>query len=432
MTKGTLPQDLPAEDSVLGAAMLDPNALLSALEVLLPEHFYNQNNALIFGAMLRLWRAGMPVDQITVSHELAIQDKLDVIGGGSRLSWLAGNTTSTVHTPYYAASVRRMADLREAIGTMTTAIQTLYSAREDAETVKAQMAEMLLRGTNIARKEWSPIADAMTLEEQKPGLPLPWPDLDEYLQGLRPGKMYLLAGRPSMGKSTVHLNIAYHVALKGMSVIIATLEDNKEGIADRLLRMELNIDDEELRKRKKNALDDAALIDAIGKISDRDIYISESLDATNAVARIVAFHAQKPADLIIVDYIQLFAAATKSHSRYDQVSDMSIQFARTAQRLNVPIIAVSQLNRQPDDRPDHRPQLSDLRETGQLEQDAHAVIFVWRPGAYYPQSSKDWRPEYETQLNVIVAKNKDGPTGAVKLNYDMPSGNIRSWSMRRE
>lgn len=423
------PSDINAEEAVIGAILLDPTAIIIAAEILEPRDFYNITLQDIYAAALKLWRADLLVDQITVTHELALADKLDAMGGSGRLNRLVSEIASTVHVKYYATIIKQMSDMRDAIEDMTKGIQELYQCRSDPETLRAEVAEKLLRD-RTQKQTWQRLGDVMNFNTGEPGLAFPWPSLNKVLNGLRRGKLYLVAGRPSQGKSTFAQNIALFQAKQKSSILIATLEDSSEGIADRLLRMEMGISDTRLAELKANP--NEAITDASGRLGDLNIWASENLDANNAIARITAFHAQRPADIVIVDYIQLFAANTKSHSRYDQVSDMSIQLARMAQRLEVPVIAVSQLNRAPDERIDHRPVLSDLRESGQLEQDAHAVIFLYRPGHYYSEGTKDWKPEYRYLLNVIVAKNKDGPTGQIRLNYDMPSGNIRSWSERSE
>lgn len=429
MTITELPNDISAEEAVLGAILLgDTQSLLSAIEILEARHFYNIYHRDIYTAILRLWREGQVVDEITVRHELALDDKLEAMGGSARLNRLVAEVATTVYVRYYAGIVRRASDMRDAIEALTQGVQTLYEAREDPDGIRAQVAEKLLR--DVSTKAWAKLADVMTLDQAEPGLPLPWPDLQNILQGLRPGKLYIVAGRPSQGKSTFALAIELFLAHRGYAIANATLEDTPTGIVDRLLRMEMGIDDRELLERKRHPDNDVGLMDAFGSVGNLDIWTNDHIDASNVIASLSAVHSQRKLNMIIVDYIQLFAANTAKHSRYDQVSDISIQFARLAQRLSIPIILVSQLNRAADDRPDHRPIFSDLRETGQLEQDAHAVLFLWRPGHYYQEGSKEWKEEYRYLLNVSVAKNKDGPTGSVKLYYDLPSGNIRSWSNR--
>lgn len=428
MAEKVPPHDQLAEENVLGAALLWSEAMPILAETLTVADFFFSRNQTIYDVCLRLWREGMPVDQVTVSHALAIEDKLDDIGGGTFLSWLVGNVVTLIHVRFYASIVHKTAALRRTIAAMGEATARLYEAKDSGEDVRAEVAAMLLSGTDLADTTWTHFGDIVTLETPPIGLPL-WPDLQALLGGLLPGKMYIVAGRPSMGKSTFVQAIAFDQAVHGKVGLIVSLEDTEQGIVERFLRAHMGIDDRVLAGRIADP--NEALMDALGIVGGMALWVSSrTITAENAVARIMAFHGQRPVDFIVIDYIQLFAAMTHRHSRYDQITDMSVQLATLARRLNVPILVVAQLNRGPDERPDHRPMLSDLKETGQLEQDAHVVIFLWRPGAYWTENSPQWKEEYRYRLNVIVAKNKDGPTGQLALYYDMPTGRISSWSNR--
>ncbi len=424
------PFSIEAEKSVLGAVLLDQRHLASVVvdEQLRAEHFYRDGHASVFSAMLALQDAGRQIDHLTVSEQLRARGRLDEIGGPGAVEELAGWVPAAGHAREYARIVRDTAQMR-ALQRATYEIQSLITERRHAGEALLDEAERIIfalradasRGRarmleDAVTEELDCLQRATTDEHGLPGLATGLPDLDRLLGGLQAGRLYVLAGRPAMGKSLLALQIARHVAAREQQrVLFASLEMSDAETAQRHLAAESGVDPERLHLGQIRPTDWPALLDAAARTSTVPLHLLDdgdlSLMRLRAQARQLAVRHDRLA-LVVVDYLQLMRSERPSGSRVEDVSEFSRGLKRLARELACPVIAVAQLSRAVESRPDKRPVLSDLRESGQIEADADCVLMLYRDDYYNPDSD---RPG---ELDIIVRKNRQGRLGQATAHID--------------
>ncbi|MCS7203090.1 MAG: replicative DNA helicase [Thermodesulfovibrio sp.] len=422
------PQSIEAEQAVLGAILLEGEAITKAIEVVSPEDFYRESHRKIYTAMLELFEKNEPIDLITLTDHLRDKAQLDEVGGLSYISHLATVVPTSANIRYHAKLVREKALLRSLIKACTEIITKAYEEPEDAEQMLDQAERLIFEisekrtTTNIYQmkdviKQAFKIIESMY--EKKTvitGVPSGFKDLDELTSGFQPGDFIIIGGRPGMGKTAFALNIAQHVGVElGEPVAFFSLEMAKEQIAVRLLSSLAMINASALRKGFISKRDWERLTDAALKLSEAPIYIDDSSQMSvlevRAKARRLRLEKGKLA-LIIIDYLQLLRSRTAYEVREQEISEISRSLKALAKELKVPVIALSQLNRSVEKSGDKRPTLANLRESGAIEQDADVIIFLYRDEVYNRKNT-----ENKGKAEVIVAKQRNGPTDTVYLTF---------------
>ncbi len=446
----TLPQNLEAERAVLGALMLDPNAFDLVLETLRPEDFYSDGHRLIYQAMVELEEKGTPIDLITLADHLKTRGSLEKVGGEVAVASLADGIASSVGIEHWAKKVREKAILRRVIADAAQVVEEAYSEPEDVEIFLDYAENRFLEISNErAERKYVALPDLLksgiaTLQEIAQrrqvltGVPSGYDELDKYTSGFQSQELIIIAGRPSMGKSALALNMARNAALDyGKAVAFFSLEMSKEQLLFRLMASEARIDQNALRTGFISSKDWEQLVKVAGKLSKAKIFIDDStglsvIEAKSRARRIKAQYGQL--DMVIIDYLQLIspgmAGKRRSSSREQEVSEISRSLKAMSKELRVPVIALSQLNRQVEHRDDKRPRLADLRESGAIEQDADVIMFVHRPGMYGGQAEKKefnpyTTPEEGTDRDIsddrltelIIGKQRNGPSNVTVSLY---------------
>jgi replicative DNA helicase len=422
----TPPQDNEAEQSVLGAMLLSKDAIADVVEVIRGTDFYRPAHETVFDAVLDLYNRGEPADAVTVSGELQRRGELGRIGGAPYLHTLVAQVPIAANASYYADIVREKAVLRRLVDAGTKVVQLGYAGEGQVDDVvdRAQ-AEVYAVTEKRASEDYAPLSDIIpgTLEEleaiegrdgQMVGVPTGFKDLDELTNGLHPGQMIIVAARPAVGKSTIALDICRSASLRhGMASAIFSLEMNRTEIAMRLLSAEARIPLHHMRNGKMGEDDWSRLARKMADINDAPLFIDDSPNMTMMEIRAKARRLRQRHDLrlLVVDYLQLMTSGKRVENRQVEVSEFSRQMKLLAKELEVPVVAVSQLNRGAEQRTDKRPLLSDLRESGSLEQDADMVILLHREDLYEREST---RPG---EADVIVAKHRAGPTSTVVVAF---------------
>ena len=422
------PHDVEAEQAVIGSMLTDMEAVISSIEVLKPEDFYREDNKLIYTAMVNLYTRSEPIDLITVKSELESMGKFDQVGGIEYLAELPEKVTTTANASKYIKIVEEKSTLRRLIKTANEIIELGYDPTEDLEDIMEGAEKKifnLMQDKN--QKGYTPIKDVLVdsftnLEElynrkqHITGVPTGFIDLDYRTAGLHGSEFILIAARPAMGKSAFVLNIAANAALKAnVPVAIFSLEMSKEQMVNRMLCSEAMVDSNKVRTGKLEEEDWAKLAEAIGPLSEAEIYIDDTpgISITEIRARCRKLKLEKNIGLVIIDYLQLVQGSSKRAlgSREQEIAEISRSLKILAKELDVPVIALSQLSRAVEQRPDHRPMLSDLRESGSIEQDADIVMFLYRDDYYNEDSEK------KDIAEVIIAKQRSGSTGTVDLRW---------------
>lgn len=427
MSELTPPQNLDAEKSLLGAMLLDKETVSKVIDILHPEDFYDERHGWIYGAIKELYDSHRPVDIVTVTEVLANKEQLEKIGGASKLAALTTSTPSAAHAVQYAEIIANKATLRRLISAAST-IGELGLVKEGNLEELLDRAEKTL--FDVSRKHlrtpFVQVRDVLTetferidsLHEnrgQLRGIPTGFKDIDNLLAGLQNGDLVIVAARPSIGKTSLVLNIALNAAMQGhYHVGVFSLEMSKEQVVDRFLSAQSNIDSWKLRTGNLAESDFGLLSEAMGALSEIPLYIDDSafMNVMEIRTKARRLKAERGLDLLIVDHIQLMEGAITRESRVQEMSEVSRSLKALAKELNIPVIAVSQLSRQVEQRPRKIPQLSDLRESGSIEQDADVVMFVYREEYYNPQT------ERKNIADIIVAKHRNGPVGRVELYFD--------------
>jgi replicative DNA helicase len=422
------PQSLEAEQSVLGAILIDKDAVVEVAEFLRPADFYRQANGQIYSAILELFERREPVDIVTVSETLERSEQLESIGGRAYLSSLTNSTPTAVHAVQYARIVERKAVLRNLIGAAGRIAGIGYEdPAEVQEAIDRAEAELFAVSQKRLESGFSKLDSLLHQAYDRldylhahrgeiNGVRSGFTDLDALTTGLQKSDLIVLAARPSVGKTSFALNIAEYAAVREKkSVGVFSLEMSKEQLVLRLLSSVANIDSQRLRSGFLEELDFARIAPAMNALSEAPIYIDDTPSISTMELRTKARRLQAEAglDLVIVDYLQLMRAATTSRdaNRVQEVSEISRGLKALARELSVPVIAVSQLSRQPEMRESKEPRLSDLRESGAIEQDADLVLFLYREKDK-PGEEQDADGEI---INLKLAKHRNGPTGDIQL-----------------
>jgi replicative DNA helicase len=419
------PNDIEAEQAVIGSMLTDKDAVSSSIEVLKEEDFYREDNKIIFEAMMNLYNRAEPIDLITVKAELESMGKFEQVGGFEYLTELPEKVPTTANALKYIKIVEEKSTLRNLIKTANEIIELGYDPTEDVDDIMESAEKKIF---NIMQdknqKGYTPIKDILVdsftqLEElynrkqHITGVPTGFSDLDYRTAGLHGSELVLIAARPAMGKSAFALNIATNAALRGNTpVAIFSLEMSKEQMVNRILCSEAMVDSNKVKTGKLEDEDWSKLAEAIGPLSETGIYVDDTpgISVTEIRAKCRKLKLEKNIGMVVIDYLQLVQGSNKRNSsREHEISDISRSLKILAKELNVPVIALSQLSRAVEQRPDHRPMLSDLRESGAIEQDADIVMFLYRDD-YYNQDS-----EKKDIAEVIIAKHRGGSTGTVDL-----------------
>jgi replicative DNA helicase len=422
------PHNIDAEESVLGAMLLSTGAVATVSEILTPSDFYRDSHAAIFRAALDLYARGEPVDALTVADELEKRGQLEEVGGAARIAELAALVPAAANAGHHARIVRDLAQLRgltrvgleiaqlgwdrpgETADLLDLAEQKVFELSQQRVTSEFAHIEGLLK------ESFERITQLYEAGADVTGVPTGFRELDKLTSGLQPGNLIVLAARPSMGKSALALCIAANIAVRhDTPVALFTLEMSKSEVTQRLMCSEAKVESQRLRTGKLAADDWPRLTAACDKLMKAPIYVDDTGSITLMEIRSKArrLKSREPRlGLIIVDYLQLMTSGTNAESRVQEVSQISRQLKVLARDLDVPILALSQLSRAVEQRHDKRPILSDLRESGSIEQDADIVAFVYRDEYYHGEES-----EAQGLAEIIVAKHRNGPTDTVKLSF---------------
>jgi replicative DNA helicase len=425
------PHNLDAERAVLGAVLLEGReALPRVIEILRPTDFYTESHRAIFTTMQTLFDRGAPVDLITLGEELRRADKIEFVGGPAALALLVEQASIASHLTAYSHIVRDMAVLRELIQTSTQIITQAYEAKEDvqglvddAERRIFGLAERRLEGSalpvgRILKNTFEYIERLYERKEHVTGVATGFEKLDLETSGFQPADFIIIAGRPSMGKTAFALNIAQHVgvSLRG-AVLVLSLEMSAPQLVQRMLCAEAKVDSQAVRTGYLSSSDWARLTSAAGRLSEARIFIDDSPGLTVLEARAKArrMKAEHGLDLLVIDYLQLMRGRSGIENRQQEISEISRSLKALAKELNVPVVALSQLSRAVEARSqrDFRPQLSDLRESGALEQDSDLILFLYRQSVY----KEDLPPDEANIAEVIIGKQRNGPIGTVKVVF---------------
>ena len=419
------PHNLDAERAVLGAVLLEGRETLPrVIELLRPSDFYTEAHRSIYETMQRLFDRGEPVDLITLSEDLRRESALESVGGPSALALLVEHASIAAHLTAYAAV------LRELIQTSTQIIGQAFEAKEDVQVIVDDaerkifgLAERRLEGSalpvgKILKNTFEYIERLYERKEHVTGVATGFEKLDVETSGLQPSDFVIIAGRPSMGKTAFALNIAQHVgvSLHG-KVLVLSLEMSAPQLVQRMLCSEAKVDSQAVRTGRLNASDWHRLTAAAGRLSEADIFIDDSpaLTVLEARAKARRMKAEHGLDLLVIDYLQLMRGRASMESRQQEISEISRSLKALAKEIGVPVVALSQLSRAVESRAtrDFRPQLSDLRESGALEQDADLILFLYRPSAY----KEDLPPDEVNITEVIIGKQRNGPVGTIKVVF---------------
>lgn len=440
MTQERLPpHDTRAEEAVNGALLIDGSLMFKVAALIKPEDFYHEHNRWIYQACMSLYQRSETISQITVAHELDHMKKLDDCGGAAYLSNLVANCPTTYEIESDAQIVYRLSVMRNLINAANQIAGIGYEANPDipASLNKAEELLFKLRHGRESR-DFTPIRQVLDkyfetpkqiqeddFAQELPSIRSGFSKLDEFLGGLQRSDLVIVAGRPSMGKTSFALSIARNAAVDlGACVALFSLEMACEPLVLRLLSSEADVDFRKLRFGLHSEMEEKRIIEATGRLSEAKIYIDDSpiLKTVEMRSKARRLHFEHGIDLMIVDYLQLLQGEGRVENRVQEISFISRTLKAIARELNVPLIAVSQLSRAVEWRASHKPQLSDLRESGSIEQDADLVLMLYRDDYYYP-TREAWDQEHPGEeypqgiAKVIIAKHRNGPTGEIDLRF---------------
>jgi replicative DNA helicase len=422
----SLPHNIQAEQTVLGCMLKDKSSIVNTAETLSEDDFYRESHKMLFKSMLDLFMKDIPVDMITLIEHLKSINMLDGVGGITYITEISDSVIITSNLSSYIKIVKDKAILRKLIKASTEIMEDSYTKQNDVPDV-LDLAEKRIfdiaqnRATNeyeaigtVLERGITNIENVFNSKGDTTGVPSGFPELDSMTSGFQPGDMILVAARPSMGKTTFSINIAEHVALKeGKSVVVFSLEMSKEQLVYKILSSQANVDMLKLRTGELSEEHWSRIGKVAGPIAMSKIFIDDTagvsvMEMRSKCRRIKMEHG---IDMILIDYLQLMSGSSRSESRQQEVSEISRSIKALAKEMSCPVIALSQLSRAPEQRADHRPMLSDLRESGSIEQDADLVMFLYRD-EYYDKETED-----KNVAECIIAKQRNGPTGTVKLAW---------------
>ena len=431
------PHDVEAEEAVIGSLLIDGETINRVSAVLKPEDFFRERNRWCFDACKALYERGDAINQVSVAHELSIRERLDDVGGASYLSHLVATVPTSVHAEHYARIVNRSATMRRLIQAAGDIATIGYGGSADVDAAIAQAEDLIYRiRSGHAVRDFVTIREVLDeyledlgamggpLEHGVAPIPSGFTDIDRLLGGLQRGDLLILASRPGLGKSTLAMNIARNAAEHGSVVAAFSMEMSREQLALRLLSAEAEVDNHRLRLGLYTEREGDRIMSGIGALSDLPIYVDDTpmqtvMDMRSKVRRLFT---ERGTDLIIVDYLQLIRGPSdRTENRVLELGEITRSLKGIARELNAPVIALSQLSRYIERRPDHHPQLADLRESGSIEQDADVVVFIHREDRY--QTQEEWarvhagEPYPENIAELVVAKHRHGPLDTVNLYF---------------
>lgn len=419
------PQNLDAEQGVLGSIMLDSEAFGTVEGVLGPDQFYKESHRRIFRAMEHLFRQGDPIDIIALGEELRRRGELESVGSFPYLVGLMEMVPTAAYADYYAKLVAEKAVLRDLIRASGTIMQQAYDHSLPLEEILDQAESNIFQVSTVRKRDsfqsmnmlvgetFSYINEMHANPDPVSGLRTGFKELDQLTAGLQPSSLNILAARPSMGKTAAALTIGQHAAMReNKAVAVFSLEMSAVQLVTRMLCSEARVDMGRIRNGQLSDRDFQRIADTAGRMSEAQIYIDDSgaLSVTELRSRARKLKAERDLGLIIIDYLQLMSGGN-SENRQQEVSNISRGLKQLARELDIPVLALSQLSRAVESRPNKRPMLSDLRESGSVEQDADLVMFIYRDEYYDPHS------EHQGIAEIIVGKQRNGPTGTVKLQF---------------
>ncbi|MEA1939934.1 MAG: replicative DNA helicase [Candidatus Caldatribacteriota bacterium] len=420
------PQNISAEQAALGSMLLQEEAILHAVEILKPEDFYRKSHQIIYRCVSELFDRSNGVDLVTLTEELKKRDLLEKIGGITYLTNLINSVPTAANIEYYVRIVEEKSILRNIINNATKIISMGYEEKEDAkvlmdkaehlmfEVSQRNLGQSFIPIKEILQDSFEKIEDLYHRDEYITGIPSGFSEFDDITTGFQPSELIIIAGRPGMGKTAFCMNIAQNTAIsKNTPVAIFSLEMSKSQLVQRMLCSEARVDAHNLRRGRLAETDWPTLSMAAGRLSSAPIFIDDSAGTTclEIKAKARRLKAQHNLGLVIVDYMQLIQSNARAENRQQEISEISRSLKALARELNVPVIAASQLSRAVEQRNERRPRLSDLRESGAIEQDADLVIFIYREDYYKTKTDKKGIAE------IIVSKQRNGPTGTVNLTF---------------
>lgn len=444
MPKNIMPQNTEAEASLLGAILIDSDAIVKVADIINPGDFYDERHARIYEAILHLYEKHSPIDVLTLSDQLKSTGMLDMTGGASYLTELTNFVPTAAHADQYAEIIaqksmrRRLIKASQSIADLGfDEAQSLQELIENAETRLFEVSQQHIKQDitsieQVLSTSFDRLDDLHKDKGKLRGIPTGYRDLDNILAGLQPSDLFILAARPSMGKTAFALNLAHNVAVKAnMPVLLFSLEMSKEQLVDRLLAAEAGVDAWKLRTGNLSDDDFERIGQAMGTLSEAQIFIDDTPGITVSDMRTKARREahQRPLGLLVVDYLQLMSGGARfsgDSNRVQEISEISRGLKGIARELNVPVIALSQLSRSVENRSPQIPQLADLRESGSIEQDADVVTFIYREDYYNPET------ENKNIAKILIKKHRNGPTGDVDLYFDREKQRFRSLDTQRE
>ena len=432
-----LPHDIEAEEAVIGSLLIDGDSILRVAQFLRPEEFYREKNRFCYEACRALFQRGEAINQVTVAHQLGLQERLDQVGDTSYLSHLVSTVPTPVHIEHYGRIVSRTAVMRNLIDSAAKISAIGYEGTDDVGATLSRAEDILFR-----IRERQPAKDFISIREvldqymeDRAALDQPLAGsgapimtgldpLDNLLGGLHRSDMVVLAARPGLGKSALAINICVNAAKAGAGVGIFSLEMGRDQLALRMLASEAAVDSWKLRVGLDTEPEERRIIDTIGSLSELPIYIDDTplQGIVEMRAKSRRLYMEHGLDLLVVDYMQIMQGGSgRSDNRVQEMSEITRSIKGMARDLNIPVLAVSQMSRAIEMRSSHRPQLSDLRESGSIEQDADVVMFIYREDLYY--TDEEWKGQFTDReypkniAEIIVAKHRHGPLGNVKLLF---------------
>ncbi len=425
--KRVMPNSLEAEQSVIGSMIMDKDAIVTAMEMLHKDDFYHQQYGILFDAMVELYSSGQPVDLVTLQNKLKEKDVPKEVSSLEFVRDLVTAVPTSANIKYYATIVSENAVKRRLIRITESIENECYAGKESLESVlnKTEKDVFALLSSRsggdfvpirqVVMNALEKIEKASKMSGTVTGIPTGFIDLDYRTAGLQPSDLILVAARPSMGKTAFVLNIAQYVAFhEAKSVAIFSLEMSKEQLVNRLFSLESRVDAQALRTGNLSDADWEKLVEGAGIIGDSKLIIDDTpgISISELRSKCRKYKLEQGLDIIIIDYLQLMTGSGRgTESRQQEISDISRSLKALARELNVPVVALSQLSRAVEQRPDHRPMMSDLRESGAIEQDADVVMFIYRDDYY----NKD--TELKGISEIIIAKQRNGPIGTVNLAW---------------
>ena len=426
LIKRVLPNSPEAEQSVIGSMMMDSEAIMTASEILTSEDFYQRQYGILFDAMVELYNEGKAVDLVTLQDRLKEKDVPPEVASLEFVKDILDTVYTSAHIRQYATIVHEKAMLRKLIRTTEGIANTCYAGKESMEDIfvdtEKQIFDIIQQNTS---GEYVPIKDVVLNALDKiemasktkgnvTGIPTGFIDLDYKTAGFQPSDLILVAARPSMGKTALVLNIAQHMAFReDVTVAVFSLEMSKEQLVNRLLSLESRVDSQSIRTGNLTDEDWSKLIEGAGVIGKSHLIIDDTpgISVTELRSKCRKFKMEHNLGIIIIDYLQLMTGSKHSESRQQEISDISRSLKAVARELNGPVGALSQLSRAVEQRPDHRPMLSDLRESGAIEQDADVVMFIYRDDYYNKDTAKP------NVAEIIIAKQRNGAIGTIELAW---------------